>query len=93
MSIKQKISSLKTKLKSKTAKLREKLSDAELGAEEVTEKEIFPPQKKCCAKRAAKTTAACKASANKKPSKRTRPTNNDYTMIDKDNESCDCNKS
>ena len=63
--------------------------NAELAAEEVIEKEIYPnkPIKKASVKPTGK-------SCTRKPaSKRTRPTNVDYCMIDKDDNTCDSGKS
>ncbi len=99
MSIKQKIKSAWNKMSSKFGKDSDKCdcgcgkdrcdcgrSDSELAAEEVIEEEVFPApvKRKCGAKR-----TACKKPA----SKRTRPTNNNYQMIDPDNDTCDTGKS
>lgn len=80
MDIKQKIKSAWNKL---TSKKSDKANvDSELAADEVIEEEIFPrPAKRKCAK-------------NTKPaSKRTRPTNDNYQMIDPSNDTVDGSKS
>ncbi|MDE5592842.1 MAG: hypothetical protein K2I75_02810 [Clostridiales bacterium] len=90
MDIKNKIKSAFTRLMGKP-----KTGDSELGADEVVKKEVFPKT----AKAKAKTTTAKKPTVDKKgctrkpPSKRTRPTNNDYQMIDPDNDTADAGKS
>ena len=93
MSLKQKIQSIKKKLTRNAKKLRNKLADAELGADEVVKKEVYPPKKTASAKAKTTSTKTTKACASKKPSERTLPTNNNYTLIDRDNDSCDCGKS
>lgn len=85
MNIKQKFKSVKQKLfgnKHKAhATKRRKATDSELGADEVVKKEVYPSKKK-------------KDACVKKPlSKRTRPTNPDYRMIDPDDNSVDSGKS
>lgn len=108
MSIKQKIKSVWDKVARKhddcgdgcgcgcNGKKRKRgCDDAELGAEQVIEKEIYPdkPVKKACGN-GARNTKACKSSGTRKPpSKRTRPTTDNYEMIDKDDNTCDSGKS
>ncbi|MCH5166103.1 MAG: hypothetical protein J1G01_06850 [Clostridiales bacterium] len=97
MSIKQRIKSVWNKFTGKhddgvKAHARKKTnrntpsSDSELAAEEVIEKEVYPPKKsKAC---------ATKNYGTKKPaSKRTRPTNYNYEMIDDSDNTCDSGKS
>ena len=86
MNIKQKFKSVKDKLfggkhKSTHAKSRRKRTDSELGADEVVKKEVYPSKKK---------TDKC---TQKPLSKRTRPTNPNYRMIDPDDNSVDSGKS
>lgn len=99
--------SIKERIKAVIGKRRESAkrkaqTDSELGAEEVVEKEVFPdkPVKRCgkapsdakraCAKHAAPSDCVC----SKKPaSKRTRPTNTEYKMIDPSDDTCDTSKS
>lgn len=57
--------------------------DAELGADEVVKKEVFPKKRK----------PRATAAKNKPASKRTRPTNPDYTMIDPSDDTFDAGKS
>ncbi len=77
MDIKQKIKSAWKKLTSS------KRGDSELGADEVIEEEIFPRSEKKCGK-----------TTSKKPaSKRTRPTNGNYQMIDPSDDTADAGKS
>ena len=82
MDIKGKIKSAWNRLTGKSAKL----NDSELGADEVIKKEVFP-----------KTTAKAKGVKNgctRKPaSKRTRPTNNDYQMVDPSGDTFDAGQS
>ncbi|MDE7107448.1 MAG: hypothetical protein K2O39_03915 [Clostridiales bacterium] len=91
MDIKQKIKSAWNRLTGKTAKT----NDSELGADEVVKKEVFPKTAKAKAKTpTAKKPAVDKNGCTRKPpSKRTRPTNNDYQMIDPDNDTADAGKS
>ena len=86
---------IKQRIKSAWKRLTGKTDDSELGADEVVKKEVFPKTAKAQAK-----TTACKKSTTDKngctrkpPSKRTRPTNNDYQMIDPDNDTADAGKS
>ena len=93
MSIKEKISSAFKKAADKTADTAKRLSrksktDSELAADEVIHEEVFP-KKRACKKGA----SAHKACAKKPASKRTRPTNNNYEMIDPDDNTCDSSKS
>lgn len=98
--------SIKERIKAVIGKRRESAkrkaqTDSELGAEEVVEKEVFPdkPVKRCgkapsdakraCAKHTAPSDCACKKPA----SKRTRPTNTEYKMIDPSDGTCDTSKS
>ncbi len=79
-------------------------TDTEISAEEVVKEEIFPkgktkrvcdPQNSACRGKT-KTEANCagKTPCGKKPpSKRTRPTNSSYEMIDPDGDTCDPSKS
>lgn len=102
MSIKERIKAVIGKRRETAAK-RKARTDSELGAEEVVQKEVFPdkPAKKCganttkraCAKRNAPSACAGKSAAQKPASKRTRPTNPDYKMIDTSDDTCDANKS
>ena len=81
MNIGQKIKDAWKKLTSRRDGKNNK--DAELGADEVLHEEVFPKK--------AKKPAAVKS---KKPaSKRTRPTNNNYTMINPDDDGPDTGKS
>ena len=94
MSIKDKIKSVLSRAtgkKAEKAKKRSALKDSELGAEEVTREEVFPKNT-----RAKKSNGATRKTCNaaKRPaSKRTRPTNDNYKMINPDDDSCDCGKS
>ena len=98
MSIKQKIKSVWTKVKCKTDdKSKNDKSDcdgdsckinSELAAEEVIQEEVFPAKK-----HAAKKTCKRCGCTRKPASKRTRPTNPDYKMIDPDDDTCDSSKS
>lgn len=75
---------IKNKIKSAWNKFTSKHKDvnSELGADEVVEEEIFPrPAKRKCTKNA------------KPASKRTRPTNDNYQMIDPSNDTVDGSKS
>ncbi|MCH5161612.1 MAG: hypothetical protein J1G04_06235 [Clostridiales bacterium] len=86
-------------------KLAEKQKDSELAVEEVVEQEIFPEGKRPVkrkvnshyrsdAKEKAQAKKDCEcASDQKPPSKRTRPTNRNYKMIDPDDDSADAGKS
>lgn len=87
MDIKSKIKSAWQRIKGK----RSKHADSELGADEVIKKEVFPKTAK--AKSTQKTSARKNGCTKKKPSERTRPTNNDYQMIDPDNDTFDAGKS
>lgn len=104
MDIKKKFKDMWRKVKGeKTAKKtapRRAAVDAEISVEEVTREEIFPSGKQkttnrsAAAKPAPKRAAAKSATTAKKPlSKRTRPTNPDYKMIDPSGNSCDTSKS
>ncbi|MDE6618012.1 MAG: hypothetical protein K2K13_03180 [Clostridiales bacterium] len=85
---------IKSKIKSAWKRLTGKSSDSELGADEVVKKEVFPKTAKAKAKTVAKKSATDKKGCTRKPpSKRTRPTNNDYQMIDPDNDTADAGKS
>lgn len=101
MSIKDKIKSIIGKHKTALTRRRNKV-DSELGAEEVLKEEVFP--KKSPSKPAAKAasgkscncavkTTAKNNSAKKPASKRTRPTNVKYEMIDPSGDTFDANKS
>ena len=86
MSIKDKIKSLLNDItKSKSnGKSRKSKADSELSADEVAREQVYP-KKTVCNK---------KARGTKKPaSKRTRPTNHNYEMIDTDDNTCDSSKS
>ena len=108
MSLKEKFKNLKNKLFKKSKKTDEKTekdekpvkqsTDSELSAEEVIKKETFPdgvdksknPSELNRHYRSDKS----KACACKKPaSKRTRPTNGNYKMIDPNGDSADTSKS
>lgn len=108
MDIKKKFKDMWRKVKGeKTAKKtapRRAAVDAEISVEEVTREEIFtsgrqkttnrPAATKPAPKRAAAKSATTASAAAKKPlSKRTRPTNPDYKMIDPTGNSCDTSKS
>lgn len=73
--------------------------NAELAADEVIKKEVYPnkPIKKTAAKSAKQAISAnaeTKTSSSKKaPSKRTRPTNCNYRMINRNDDTCDSGKS
>ena len=87
---------IKNKIKSAFNRLmgKPKTNDSELGAEEVVKKEVFPKSAKAKAKPTAKKPTVDKNGCTRKPpSKRTRPTNNDYQMIDPDNDTADAGKS
>lgn len=103
MKIKEKIKAVLGKRRDAAQKRRAR-TDSELGAEEVVEKETFPDKpvkkraapatKRACAKRRASSDCTCKRNAAQKPaSKRTRPTNPEYEMIDPSDDTCDANKS
>ena len=94
MSIKEKIRSAFKKAADKTADTAKRVSrksknDSELAADEVIHEEVFP-KKRACKKSSA---FAHKTCAKKPASKRTRPTNNNYEMIDPDDNTCDTGKS
>ncbi|MDE7406369.1 MAG: hypothetical protein K2M89_05810 [Clostridiales bacterium] len=85
---------IKQKIKSAWKRLTGKTDDSELGADEVVKKEVFPKTAKAKAKTTAqKPTTDKNGCTRKPPSKRTRPTNNDYQMIDPDNDTADAGKS
>lgn len=86
---------IKQRIKSAWKRLTGKTNDSELGADEVVKKEVFPKTAKATAKKpTAKKPAFDKNGCTRKPpSKRTRPTNNDYQMIDPDNDTADAGKS
>lgn len=84
MSIKEKIKSVWNKVTSRRGK-----ADSELAAEEVIQEEVFP---KKAGRKASCSGKTCN-SAKKPPSKRTRPTNGNYQMIDPNNETADSGKS
>lgn len=89
MSIKDKIKSAwnnVTKHKVEISVKRKNKADSELSADEVAHEEIFPKKTVCNKKQPSD-------SAKKPASKRTRPTNNNYEMIDPDNNTCDTGKS
>lgn len=65
-------------------KCADRSSDAELAADEVIEKEVYPPEK------AKKPSAKAKKQSLKK---RTRPTNANYTMIDPSDDTFDASES
>lgn len=66
-------------------------TDSELAAEEVIHEEVFPkPARRMCNGRKCDNDYKPEAKA---PSKRTRPTNNKYQMIDPDDNTCDSGKS
>lgn len=103
MKIKEKIKAVLGKRRDAAQKRRAR-TDSELGAEEVIEKEVFPDKpakkraapatKRACAKRCTPSDCTCKRNAAQKPaSKRTRPTNPGYEMIDPSDDTCDANKS
>lgn len=80
---------IKSKIKSAWDKLTrkghaKKVTDSELGADEVIQEEVFP-------KKTAQKRKTC--TSKKPPSKRTRPTNGNYQMIDPDGDTCDSSKS
>ena len=84
MDIKGKIKSAWKRLTGGRAK---KNADSELGADEVIKKEVFP-------KTTAKAAKYGKNGCTKKPaSKRTRPTNSNYQMIDPDGDTFDAGQS
>ncbi|MCX4312528.1 MAG: hypothetical protein OSJ83_01525 [Clostridia bacterium] len=91
MSIKDKIKSAIRKTKTAAEKHLRRGAKSELAAEEVIEKEVFP--------RDTKNNGSCKKkartanSAQKPASKRSRPTNTDYQMIDPDDNTCDTSQS
>lgn len=83
MSIKSKIKSAWDKIAHRPSRTKN-VTDSELGADEVVQEEVFPKKR---------TQARKKCTSKKPPSKRTRPTNNDYQMIDPDCDTCDSSKS
>lgn len=85
MKITDKIKSTLNKLTSRRRASAD--NDSELAADEVIEKEVYPP-KRCNAKK-----KSGSSTRSKKPSERTRPTNSHYQMIDTTDESCDTSKS
>lgn len=91
MNIKQKIKSAWNRMLGNPSKS----ADSELGADEVVKKEVFPKTAKAQAKSpVAKKTTADKNGCTRKPaSKRTRPTNSNYQMIDPSGDTCDTGKS
>lgn len=75
---------IKGKIKSAWKRLtgsKAKSADSELGADEVVKKEVFPRP------------TAKKSNCKKPASKRTRPTNSNYRMIDPDDDTTDAGKS
>lgn len=90
MNIKQKIKNAWQRI---TGKNPSKSADSELGADEVVRKEVFP---KTTAKAQTKKSTAVlskKSCTHKPASKRTRPTNNNYQMIDPSDDTFDAGKS
>lgn len=86
--------SIKDKIKNVFGR-KNKRRDSELGAEEVVHEEVFPKktaEKRNCGCGCVKSDKT-RSTAKKPASKRTRPTNNDYQMIDPDNDTCDTSKS
>ncbi len=92
----------------KSGNKREALTDSELSTEEVAEVEIFPEGKRpvrrnlnshyrvgCGDDKVPEKSRSCKCcdAGKKPPSKRTRPTNNNYQMIDPDDNTIDTGKS
>ncbi len=92
----------------KSGKPREAMTDSELSAEEVAEEEIFPEGKRPVrrdlnshyraqtgSEKISEKSRCCKScGSGKKPmSKRTRPTNDNYQMIDPDDNTIDTGKS
>lgn len=93
MSIKEKIRSAFKKAADKTTDTAKRISrknksDSELAADEIIHEEVFP-EKRCCKK----CSSAHKSGTKKPASKRTRPTNDNYEMIDPDGNTCDTGKS
>lgn len=90
MDIKQKIKSAWQRMTGK----REKTSDSELGADQVVKKEVFPKSTKTRQPRDCKKYTTDKnGCTRKKPSERTRPTNDNYKMIDPSGDTIDSGKS
>ncbi|MDE6029133.1 MAG: hypothetical protein K2F90_02285 [Clostridiales bacterium] len=75
---------IKQRIKSAWKHLMGKANDSELGADEVVKKEVFPKPAKAKAKTTAKKSTTKTDGASKPLSKRTRPTNPDYRMINPD---------
>ena len=91
MNIKQKIKSAWNRI---TGKRLNKSADSELGADEVVRKEVFPKTAaKAKAQKTTKTTSSKSACTHKPASKRTRPTNGNYQMIDPTDDTFDAGKS
>ncbi len=91
MSIKEKFGRLWGKLRKKNNRPTPKSADSELSAEEVVEEEIFPEGKRTVKR--TKKNCGCATGSSKPASKRTRPANPDYEMIDPDCNTCDTGKS
>lgn len=95
MNIKQKIKSAWQRI---TGKNLNKSTDSELGADEVVKKEVFPKSKaktdtKASAKKCCSHSSAKSSCTHKPASKRTRPTNDNYQMIDPSDDTFDAGKS
>lgn len=91
MNIKQKIKSAWNRI---TGKNLNKSTDSELGADEVVKKEIFPKTAVTTKSKKNNSAVSKKSPCTHKPaSKRTRPTNNNYQMIDPSDDTFDAGKS
>ena len=107
MNIRKKFKDMWKKLsggKKNNAKARKAMTDSELSVEEVVHEEIFPEGKRTvrrkldthsCAQNGTNCRKGTKSGTvdKKPPSKRTRPTNNNYRMIDPDDDTVDTGKS
>ncbi len=106
MSIKNKFKTLFGKLKKsdKNVSERKRKTDSEISAGDVTREEVYPKPRhnsspSCAPKKSCRPGTDCGAEKSKKSgcskpaSKRTRPTNAGYEMIDPDNNTCDTGKS
>lgn len=105
MKLKDKVKAAWANIRNKT---KSNDADAELAADEVLREEIFP-EKTRAARRSCgckqdgcgtdkklsgdKTADPCKKPCGCKTSKRSRPTNGDYRMIDRDDNTCDSSQS
>ncbi|MCM1367859.1 MAG: hypothetical protein NC184_03500 [Roseburia sp.] len=95
MKLKDKIRSVWSNMRKKG---KNKSADAELAADEVLREEVFPKKTRRKSENCDCNGSDCdcdkSAASSKKPlSKRSRPTNDNYRMIDRDDGTCDSGKS